>query len=142
MTDYTIKPCKGRDLDAGGNCRCGCGYNSDWAYGLDGDTWLVNAVPATSERQAVLDEAGELIHGPRNQGYGNPQVNFQRIADFFNVFLQDQLTSPIQPHQIGWLSMFIKAAREMQSPKRDNYVDAIGYLACSWEVKADDSSDG
>lgn len=24
--------CSFRDLDAGGNCRCGCGYNSDYEY--------------------------------------------------------------------------------------------------------------
>jgi hypothetical protein len=165
MTDYTIRPCKGRDLDAGGNCRCGCGYNSDehyfdgggdeetakfmaniqkdpnfrWMYFYPRSEYDTNAVkPVTSERQAVLDEAGELIHGDRNVAYGPPMQNFQRIADLWNTYLDDQLKAPILPSQVGWMSMLIKVARNIEAPKRDNAVDAAGYIACAYECEVNE----
>lgn len=84
-------------------------------------------------RQSVLNEAGELIHSDRNVAYGPPMKNFQRIADLWNTILGDQLKEPITTWQVADMSIAIKLARNIEKPKRDNYVDVAGYAACGWE---------
>lgn len=97
-------------------------------------------VPQTVRAQ-VLDEAKRITASDRNSAYGEPEDNFQRIADYWNVWLQDRLKDgeKITPGDTAAMQIFVKMAREMNAPKADNKVDLAGYAACWAEV---DSKEG
>ena len=82
------------------------------------------ALDASGERETILDEARELVNGDRARDYAHPAVNFARIAQVWSVILGVNVT----PRQVGLCMVGLKLAREVATPKRDNLVDAAGYL--------------
>ena len=105
-------------------------------------SWLTRnmtpARPSQTVRARVLDEAKRITATDRNSSYGEPEDNFQRIADFWNVYLQDKLKdgAKITAGDTAALAIMIKLAREMNAPKEDNKTDIAGYAACWAEVDA------
>lgn len=89
-------------------------------------------------RARVLEEAKRITATDRNSAYGEPEDNFQRIADFWNVWLQDKLKADVKlsPGDTAALMILVKMAREMNAPTEDNKVDMAGYSACWAEVDA------
>lgn len=81
----------------------------------------------------IAHEAIDLVTGDRQAAYGHPSRNFQETADLWSVVLGIQVT----PEQVALCMVQVKIARELHNSKRDNLVDAIGYLlaydACSPE---------
>lgn len=73
----------------------------------------------------ILDEAKTIVYGDREQTYGHPNINFERIAALWSVILE----KPITLEQVGWCMIATKMARDMQVKKRDNLVDTAGYAA-------------
>jgi len=96
---------------------------------------------ADKPRVAVLKEAAALITGDREAEYGTPQVNFQRIADLWNVQLAHLLKDgvKIQPTDVALAMLQVKLGRAVQSPKRDTFVDIAGYAGLAFELSEDDS---
>jgi hypothetical protein len=84
---------------------------------------------------ACLDEAKAVINGPRQDAYGSPADNFAAIAGLWSAYLNQGLecTSPdfvpIYPRDVAHMLALMKIAREGHTHKRDNLVDACGYLA-------------
>lgn len=74
--------------------------------------------------KSIAQEANELVHGDRRKAYGHPSKNFQVTADLWSVVLG----VPVTPEQVALCMVQVKIARELHTPKRDNLVDAIGYL--------------
>lgn len=74
----------------------------------------------------ILEEANDLIYGDRAKSYGRVTDNFGRIAKGWEVILGQ----PITIEQVGLCMAWLKIAREIGNPKRDNLVDAAGYLGC------------
>lgn len=72
----------------------------------------------------IAGEAVQLVSADRQAQYGHPLDNFQRTADLWSVILN----TPVTPEQVALCMVQVKVARELQNPKRDNIVDAIGYL--------------
>lgn len=79
--------------------------------------------PMTREPLSILVEAEGLVNGPRAQAYGTPQKNFGRWADLCKVMGID-----LTPEQLAMVMVLGKLAREANGHKRDNIVDAGGYL--------------
>jgi hypothetical protein len=73
----------------------------------------------------VLEEAQEIVHGPRRQAYGHPRDNFHRIALMWSAILGMDVTE----RQVGLCMIATKVARDAHAPKRDNLVDCAGYAA-------------
>ena len=73
--------------------------------------------------QGVLKEAYELVNGERAQSYGSA-VELHR--KWSTMLLQ--LGIKIEPHQLAMAMVVLKLLREAHKPKRDNRVDAAGYL--------------
>lgn len=98
----------------------------------------IEDAPEATVRARVLDEAKRITATDRNSSYGEPEDNFQRIADFWNTFLGPKLKdgSKITPGDTAALMIMVKLAREMNAPKEDNKVDGAGYFACWAEVDA------
>jgi hypothetical protein len=81
----------------------------------------------------LLDEAKRLVCSDRNKSYGTPDDDFGRTAAMWTGYLQDILRSPIKSNDVAWMMAMLKASRSRHAIKRDNYVDAAGYLACGWK---------
>ena len=96
-------------------------------------------LPRYTEREGVLDEAKKLITGDRNNSYGPPTQDFQRTADMMSALFSAKLKegARFKPSDVAWIITLVKASRAQHSPKRDNYVDAAGYMACGWECEAE-----
>lgn len=88
-------------------------------------------------RELVLTEAARCVLTDRNQAYGEPEDNFQRIADLWSAYLWGRgLVARgvfLQPADVALLSSYIKDARIMESPERaDHWIDRAGYTACGY----------
>ena len=74
--------------------------------------------------ETIATEAVSLVTGDRQKAYGHPSKNFEDIARLWSVVLGIEVT----PAQVGMCMVQVKLAREVFVPKRDNLVDAVGYL--------------
>lgn len=87
--------------------------------------------------RTVLDEAKGLVHGDRNDSYGNPIHDFSRAAAMLNglfltrlqgvaagVVKPEEFFSPNDPPKIHIIT---KLSRSMHSRKRDSWTDIAGY---------------
>lgn len=90
----------------------------------------------TPERVKILNEAADLIVGQRQQDYGTPEVNFQRIADLANIIFRENLEKniPLSARQAADFMILLKMARTINSPTRDSYVDIGGYAGIAGEL--------
>lgn len=74
--------------------------------------------------ETIATEAVGLVSGDRQKAYGHPSKNFEDIARLWSVILGVEVT----PAQVGMCMIQVKLAREIFVPKRDNLVDAVGYI--------------
>lgn len=100
----------------------------------------MSQAPRYTEREGVLDEAKKLITGDRNASYGPPSQDFRRTADMMTALFSAKLKegARFKPSDVAWIITLVKASRAQHSPKRDNYVDAAGYMGCGWECEHED----
>lgn len=81
----------------------------------------------------ILGEAFEVINGDRQDSYGEPEMSFGIIGDFWNLYLRHKfktLKVNLKPVDVAHMMALFKEARMLgQKPDRDNYRDAVGYLA-------------
>ncbi|MEV4127133.1 DUF6378 domain-containing protein [Nocardia sp. NPDC049707] len=87
-------------------------------------------------RAQVLREAETLVCGDREEQYGHPGENLQRIADYWNRYLTDALGphDPLAPRDVALMMVLVKVAREAAGHKQDSCVDIAGYAAIAAEV--------
>jgi len=81
-----------------------------------------------------LDNAKELINGPRRAAYGPVEESFNRVALMWTAILQKEIT----PHQVALMMVAFKISREANSHKQDNLDDIAGYTALLEELYASD----
>lgn len=79
----------------------------------------------------ILEEAESIIYGDREQTYGKPGVNLERIAGQWALYLQQKFGVEVSltAEDVCWMMVDLKKCRQMNADKRDNLVDAAGYLA-------------
>lgn len=73
----------------------------------------------------------------RSKDYGEPEDNFAVIAGFWNVYTKRRFSIDIcfDPHDVAVMMSLMKHGRIASGMiKTDNYIDAIGYLACASEI--------
>lgn len=70
--------------------------------------------------------------GDRNSSYGNPKDDFVGTGLMWTGLLQDLLKPGvvIPPERVSLMMAALKLRREANKHKRDNIVDAHGYLLC------------
>ena len=94
-----------------------------------------------SPREEILTEAIDLVTGGRNQDYGPPSVNLQRICNYWNEYLDQNSNVTgdyrITPKIVCDLMILLKMARSVEGYKRDTYVDVAGYASLVSEVSDD-----
>ena len=111
------------------------------AYDSDDDFEGVREAPATlyemleqtareacEPRGSVLQQAIDIINGERQDVYGSPEDSFAKIAGYWTTYLGDQMTDRITAEDVALMMTLFKIAREANQHKRDNIIDAAGYL--------------
>ncbi len=100
-----------------------------------------------SSSLVLMREADGLINGARQADYGQVQDSFQDVADMWTAILRsagvlkhttaEQLVKePVITAQHALLMMTaLKLQRQANRPKRDNIVDAHGYLGLVGQVE-------
>lgn len=92
------------------------------------------------KRNTILDTAKQTICHDRQDQYGNPEDNFQAIAEFWQTYLTKHCVGPgvfvdLGPDDVANLMVLLKMARiATGTVKEDNYVDLIGYAALGAEM--------
>lgn len=86
------------------------------------------------KKNKIFEDVSKIINGERKDLYGNAEDCFKAIADYWTIFLKIPATSTmpivsITPQQVAVMMTLLKIARQQHKHKRDNIIDAIGYLA-------------
>ncbi len=77
---------------------------------------------------SILQEADAIINGPRQDAYGHPGLNFQRIALKWSV----TLGIPVTREQVAICMIDLKTSRLINEPThRDSWLDIAGYAGCA-----------
>ena len=74
--------------------------------------------------ESILEEAQRLVHGDRGEDYGHPINDFTRTGKIWSAILGINVSA----EQVALCMVGVKISREVNKPKRDNRVDAAGYL--------------
>lgn len=88
-----------------------------------------NAKPA---HITILQEAHNIVHGDREQTYGDPGKNLRTIAAYWSVHLTASCGEKITltEQDVCTMMILLKQARLASNPDhRDSMVDTAGYVA-------------
>ena len=79
----------------------------------------------------ILEEANKIIYGDREQTYGHPSKNLDAIAMYWSthIFNKFNVVLDLTAEDVCWMMVDLKKARQLNQHKRDNVVDAAGYIA-------------
>ena len=84
-------------------------------------------------REDVLAKAKMCVCGDREQDYGSPESNFERIARFWSTYLGH----PVGSTDVAAMLALLKIARIASgNAKEDNWIDLAGYAACGGEIES------
>lgn len=80
--------------------------------------------------RSVLQEADHLISGARQEDYGNPKQTTTDIAFQWATYILQkyEIHVPLEGEDVCWMMTDLKKIRQMKKKKRDNLVDAAGYI--------------
>jgi len=83
-------------------------------------------------REFILKEAMRITHHDRNANYGNPENNFQHIANLWDNYLAvSGRTANFEPGDVAVMMMLVKIARLGNNLNHtDSTIDVAGYAAC------------
>lgn len=86
-------------------------------------------------RPEILDNAKKCVCGQRQQDYGTPENNFERIAALWNAYLGEAIVDAVD---VAMLLALLKVARiKTGAGTDDSFVDLAGYAACAGEIAAE-----
>lgn len=80
---------------------------------------------------AILLEAHALINAECQGDYGTPVESFARIATLWSAYLGHLLTGK----DVAICMTLLKVAREANNHKRDNLLDAAGYIGIAADME-------
>jgi hypothetical protein len=89
----------------------------------------------STTNESMVDEARRVVLGERNESYGDPRDDYLKTAKIWSGLLAHKLKADISPEEAMLLMVGLKLSREVHRHKRDNIVDAHGYLLCyEWAI--------
>lgn len=85
----------------------------------------------------ILNTAKELIYGERENDYGHPAINLQKIAAVWSVLLKHKLQADITAQDVCGLMAALKLVRAAKDnwTHEDSIIDAAGYLGLLDRIK-------
>lgn len=78
----------------------------------------------------VLLGAHALVNAERQNDYGPPAASFARIATLWSAYLGNTVTGK----DVAVCMALLKLSREAHSHKRDNLLDAAGYIGLAADM--------
>jgi len=82
-------------------------------------------------RGDILDEAKNLTYTNRQDSYGTPLANHQRIAALWSIYLEKE----VKPHDVALMMALVKIARLMATPNHlDSAIDGAAYFSIAGEL--------
>lgn len=93
----------------------------------------------------ILEAAGAIVDGDREQTYGDPGRNLRTIADLWDSWLLARgYSGPgLTTDDVACLMVLLKMARLANNPEhRDSQVDACGYLRLMEKLQEAQKADG
>jgi len=84
---------------------------------------VVNLIPVAGQEN-ILQEAHRLVDGDRDKSYGGWNEDFSRTAKLASILTKKELTAL----DVIKIMVCVKLSRSSNRYKRDNLVDACGYL--------------
>lgn len=98
---------------------------------------LENEKCEVHNRAYFLRKASEIVCNDREKQYGSPEDNFRFIAELWSAYLFNDNVGKLEPKDVAVMMTLFKIGRMLSGkPKEDNWIDAIGYLACGAELEA------
>ena len=90
------------------------------------------------KRSECLSVADKIVNGERQQAYGTPEQNFNRIAELWTTYLasrEEERLDVITAKDVAVMMMLLKIARIMSGTStQDSWIDIAGYAACGCEL--------
>lgn len=86
--------------------------------------------------RSILEQANDAINGERAQAYGDAKQGFSNVGDQWALYVYQKygITVQFTPEDVCWMMADLKKIRQMNSPKRDNVMDAAGYIGLIEQV--------
>ena len=91
----------------------------------------------TDIKVVIADEAKNIVAGARRSAYGTPEDNFERIARFWQAYLENTGRGDIKitAADVSPMMRLMKEARLCETPDhKDSFVDLVGYTLTGAEV--------
>lgn len=89
-------------------------------------------------RAETLEAAAKCVCGDREQDYGSPENNFDRIAIMWKAYLAGKGIAEIKAKDVAAMLALLKIARIASGhAKEDNWIDLAGYAACGCEIETE-----
>lgn len=109
------------------------------------DSYDLNA--SKCSRENIIKQVEKCIMNDRQNTYGTPEDNFQKITDYWNTYLNiKDDTFKLTKQDVAIMMVLLKVARMGTSPNHlDNFVDAAGYSIiagsfCNTEKETEDDN--
>lgn len=94
--------------------------------------------PVVTEPDPPTVQAKKLVRGQRENVYGHPLDNHERIARLWNARLHEKLSESLTAEDCAACMRLVKEARLIQSPgHRDSLVDIAGYADVEYEIRTE-----
>lgn len=85
-------------------------------------------------RKEILQKAEQCVNGQREQDYGSPENNFQKIADLWNAYIGVK-GFVLESVDVAMMMSLLKIVRiRSGGGSGDSFVDLAGYAACGGEL--------
>ena len=85
-------------------------------------------------RAMLLQRADKMVNGERDVQYGNPKDSFERIAEYWQTYLEDKVNIGAEDVAIMLILMKIARLEGSEYLHQDSWVDIAGYAACGCEI--------
>ena len=96
------------------------------------------SVPAPTTK-TLLQQAHDIIHGDREQVYGDPSKNLKTIAAYWSIHLSTTIGENIvlTPEDVCEMMILLKIARLGNTPSHaDSLLDIAGYAGLQDRIKS------
>ena len=81
-------------------------------------------------RGEILDTAKSVVNGQREQDYGTPENNFEKIAKLWSAYKGVDFSAL----DVAMMMALLKIARISNGGTTDSFIDLAGYAACGGEI--------